>query len=235
MCFSVRYIWTEARALREKEVDQSATLRLIEKVGTHLEDFGNNKTKKATIWKEIGETLLNEGFQLRSPGGPTQCAQKYRNLERTYKDNFQYSQTTGKGASSPPEFYEELHTLLSSKHTVHPVSLLDTLNTDADGSVITLDDEPSTSKSGPPKKHRKTENMVTLMKEFKEEDRERQGQVMETMGKVLESITEQNQILKKNNGKREEVEKKQLEAIERMHNERLDVQKSMIEVLKNLK
>ena len=115
------------------------------------------------------------------------------------------------------------------------MSVLDTLNTDADGSVITLDNEPSTSKSGPPKKHRKTENMVTLMKEFKEEDRERQGQVMETMGKGLESITEQNQILKENNRKRAEVEKKQLEAIERMHNGRLDVQKSMIEVLKNLK
>ena len=91
--------------------------------------------------------------------------------------------------------------MLSSKHTVHPVSVLDTLNTDADDSVITLDDEPSTSKSGPPKKCKKTENMVTLMKEFKEENRERQGQVMETMGKVLQSITEQNQIFKENNRK----------------------------------
>ena len=90
---------------------------------------------------------------------------------RTYKDCIQYSQTTGEGAESAPEFYEKLNALLSSKHTVHPVSVLNTLNTDVDDSVITLEDEPSTSTSGSPKKQKKTESIVTFVKEYKEEER----------------------------------------------------------------
>ena len=89
---------------------------------------------------------------------------------RIYKDCIQYSQTTGEGGESAPEFYDKLHALLSSKHTVHPVSVLNTLNTDVDDSVITLEDEPSTSTSGSPKKRKKTESMVTLVKEDKEEE-----------------------------------------------------------------
>ena len=125
---SVSYIWSGDRSSAGKEADREATGRLIELLtdSKFSEMMKDNKTKKSKVWHQIAETLTNEGHMLEEEKGVIKVDQKYRNLERAYKDFVQYQNKTGMGKKPQPEFYDELHKLFGKKHTVNPPAIVDT-------------------------------------------------------------------------------------------------------------
>ena len=91
----------------------------------------DNTTRKKKVFAELAKVLQEAGFRLPSGAdGINKVDQKYRNLERCYKNFVQYTKLTGVEKKDAPEFYDQLHALFGTKHTVNPVSLCDSLDTE---------------------------------------------------------------------------------------------------------
>ena len=119
-------VWSNDKSESGRVRDEAATRMLLEILSKekYQELFKDSKTKKASVWNQVAADMIEAGFPLNtdSKSAGQKCDQKYRNLERQYKDFVQHSKTTGKGRREKPEFYDEIHALCGGKHTVKPVA-----------------------------------------------------------------------------------------------------------------
>ena len=68
--------------------------------------------------------LLHGLFQVDA----NKASQKWRNVQRDYKNFKTHVKATGGGRRDPPWFYDEVDEFLSQRHTVNPVAVVDTLS-----------------------------------------------------------------------------------------------------------
>lgn len=87
-----------------------ATIALIRIVGSERIQsmLLDRNTIKKTVWAQVAEELLQEGFDLGPDAGKT-CHQKWRNLKRAY-----IVYITKPGNKTPPPYMEELQKALET-------------------------------------------------------------------------------------------------------------------------
>lgn len=238
---SVSYIWSGDRSPEGKQADREATGRLIELLSESqfAEMLKDNKTKKSKVWHLIAQTLTDEGHVLEKDKGVVKVDQKYRNIERAYKDYVQYQSKTGRGKKPQPEFYEELHVLFGRKHTVNPPAVVDTNAQPlcAPQEVPQLEDrcKQYTTSETPTKKKPKKFELHELLQEMREEQRNNKEIInkhIEEMNTKLEEAREEERARRE---KAEREDKEQFEEIKKMHKERMEMQRALLSSLSALK
>ncbi|XP_038074046.1 uncharacterized protein LOC119742093 [Patiria miniata] len=225
-----KYVWTGNKSEAGRKQDRAATFQLLDIVGSdkYRQMFRDDKTRKASIWKQVVVEMKNAGIKLDDDNKTAahKCDQKYRNLERQYKDFVQYMNTTGKGKKSKPEYYEEMAALWGDKHTVRPVALVDTILPQ----VVTAPEEANMPESVRPKpsvaKKRKSKSseIVEILGKMQKEDHERQTKVIETVEKMSEAINQRHQ-------QQLQEDRAQFQEYVKMHNEKMEMQRRLIEAL----
>ena len=119
---------------------------------------------------------------------------------------------------------------LSTLFQVLPVSVLDTIpSTDASQSEL-----PNEAKKGTPRKRKNTE-VLNVLNEIREEEKERQAKVMSSMDHLMTSLDHHNDILKQANETRMQEDRRQLAAMQQMHREKMQMQEGLIDALKSSK
>ena len=173
------------------------------------------------------------------PVSGLKCDQKYRNLEQGYKDFIQYSKITGKGKKKPPDFYDDMHALLSNKHSIRPVALIDTLvpsqrheeskeNKLPSGTGryhAPSNEEVEHVAVGAKRNTKKRKAVIELIENLREENKVAQEELNKTLKKMMESMEKQHK-------EQQEHENKQLQETKKMHKEKMDVHKALVEALR---
>ncbi|XP_069699531.1 uncharacterized protein [Periplaneta americana] len=118
-----------------------ATIALIRIVGSERIQsmLLDRNTIKKTVWAQVAEELLQEGFDLGPDAGKA-CHQKWRNLRRAY-----IVYVTKPGNKTPPPYMEELQKALeTTRKLILPLKCNDErLDTRSDEPVSDNDADPS--------------------------------------------------------------------------------------------
>ncbi|KAJ9588232.1 hypothetical protein L9F63_018396 [Diploptera punctata] len=99
-----------------------ATIALIRKVGSERiqSKLLDRNTIKKSVWAQIAQELIEEGFDLGPDGGKA-CHQKWRNLKRAY-----IVYVTKPGNKNPPPYMEELQKALeTTRNLIKPLKCED--------------------------------------------------------------------------------------------------------------
>lgn len=128
--------------------DIEATREMLALVGSkrYQDMFNDQCTVKIRVWKRICEELMAKGYRIADSinEGGIKCHQKWRNLEKSYR-NYLISATDPNNTApkKPPPYFEALHEILKRKkkyanastyaHTVM-MSEQDIIDTEAQGS-----------------------------------------------------------------------------------------------------
>ena len=95
-------------------------------ISNRIQEKMTDKTiRRKDMWREIAAEMDSKGYNLGDVM-EDKLNNKYKNLERTYKDFLQHMKSTGERRKEPPMFYEKLHQLFGEKHKNLPVSVSDT-------------------------------------------------------------------------------------------------------------
>jgi len=107
--------------------------------------FNDQCTVKIRVWKRICEELMSKGYRIADSvnEGGIKCHQKWRNLEKSYR-NYLISSTDPNSSApkKPPPYFEALHDILKRKKkyanaaTYTQTVVLGDDMTDADSSVV---------------------------------------------------------------------------------------------------
>ena len=141
---SSEIIWANGRK-KPIPLDNAATELLLQLYGSEKYQalFNDKKSVKKHIWQGIAKKILDEGFNFGTDDVGvmgSKCDQKWRNLEKNYQEYIKRSFFTGKrGGIRQPAFYEEVHSIVGTRHANVPVRILD--------SAAPTEEEASTSTS----------------------------------------------------------------------------------------
>lgn len=100
--------------------DIEATREMLSLVASkkYQDMFNDQCTVKIRVWKRICEELMAKGFRISDSvnEGGIKCHQKWRNLEKSYR-NFLISSTDPNSTvpKKPPPYFEALHEILKKK------------------------------------------------------------------------------------------------------------------------
>ncbi|XP_035642579.1 uncharacterized protein LOC118393691 isoform X2 [Oncorhynchus keta] len=99
--------------------DREATQTLIEHYGSpEIQSLLNDRTTRTKqIFEIIASRMEAQGFLIseNSWQAGKRCFQKWRNMERTYKDYVLASKRTDAGRRKQPEFYDQFHALMGQR------------------------------------------------------------------------------------------------------------------------
>ncbi|KAJ8252030.1 hypothetical protein COCON_G00213420 [Conger conger] len=99
--------------------DREATQALIEHYGsTEIQRLLNDRTTKTKqIFEIIASRMEVQGFLVSESSWKAgeRCFQKWRNMERTYKDYVLARKKTDAGRRKQPEFFEQFHALMGQR------------------------------------------------------------------------------------------------------------------------
>ncbi|KAG7467961.1 hypothetical protein MATL_G00137770 [Megalops atlanticus] len=99
--------------------DREATQALIEHYGSpEIQSLLNDRTTRTKqIFKLIASRMEAQGFLIseNSWKAGERCFQKWRNLERTYKDYILARKKSNAGRRKQPEFFEQFHALMGQR------------------------------------------------------------------------------------------------------------------------
>ncbi|CAL1536570.1 unnamed protein product [Lymnaea stagnalis] len=114
-------VWMNIKTPEARMRDKIATQNLI-KIVTRPDTqakLADKSTKKKVVWQEIGEEMGRLGFIFENPGD--KCSQKWRNIERGYKDYVMRRSMPDTGTKREPELYNLLTQVLKGKHVYESV------------------------------------------------------------------------------------------------------------------
>ncbi|VVC33203.1 Hypothetical protein CINCED_3A023429 [Cinara cedri] len=100
--------------------DIEATREMLALVGSkrYQDMFNDQCTVKIRVWKRICEELMSKGYRIADSinEGGIKCHQKWRNLEKSYR-NYLISATdpSNTAPKKPPPYFEALHEILKRK------------------------------------------------------------------------------------------------------------------------
>lgn len=100
--------------------DIEATKEMLALVGSkkYQDMFNDQCTVKIRVWKRICEELMSKGYRIADSinEGGIKCHQKWRNLEKSYR-NYLISTTDPANTTpkKPPPYFEALHEILKRK------------------------------------------------------------------------------------------------------------------------
>ncbi|XP_030649655.1 uncharacterized protein LOC115829635 [Chanos chanos] len=99
--------------------DREATQALIEHYGSpEIQSLLSDRTTRTKqIFEIIAERMAAQGFLISDLSGKAgeRCFQKWRNMERTYKDYVLARKKTDAGRRKQPEFFEQFHALMGQR------------------------------------------------------------------------------------------------------------------------
>lgn len=99
--------------------DREATLALIEHYGSaDIQGLLNDRsTKTKQVFEIIAGLMAVQGFLISGDAWKAgeRCFQKWRNMERTYRDYVLAQRKTDAGRRKQPEFFEQFHALMGQR------------------------------------------------------------------------------------------------------------------------
>ena len=75
-------------------------------------------TSRKVLWREIAAEMKGKGYNL-GEGEEDKLNNKYKNLDRAYKDFILHKMSTCEKQKDPPRFYEKLHQLFGERYKHH--------------------------------------------------------------------------------------------------------------------
>ena len=235
-------IWNGKKSVKQKKIDDVATLEFIGYMKVYWSKFNDSLTAKKDVWKAIAGKML---FKYHLGTDPTEkCRLKWRNLWDAYKKYVQRCERTGSGldvVDGVPPFYDQLIEIVGSNQAVHPEYVSDTL-------CPTNQRKWSSEAFG----HRRTDDCGIETEENEEVDKENGKQLkrpesssraknssrLSKHGEILALLmrNEEKRDLEKQ-AKREERVKREEEKEKKKddrHNERLKVAQTLVDTMRML-
>lgn len=119
-------VWSSKRST---QVDHEATKFFLQLRSQYAEKFDDKKSVKNQLWALIAKTMNENGFFVgEKKEAVEKCRMKFANLQKSYLNYIRHINSTGTDKKDPPPYYEEMHSILSSKDKTNPINLQDTLD-----------------------------------------------------------------------------------------------------------
>ncbi|XP_050545381.1 uncharacterized protein LOC126907818 [Daktulosphaira vitifoliae] len=134
----------------QKDIEATREMLALVASKKYQDMFNDQCTVKIRVWKRICEELMNKGYRIADSvnEGGIKCHQKWRNLEKSYR-NYLISSTDPNSSApkKPPPYFEALHEILKKKKKyanaatyTQTVVVGEDMMTDGDGSGGHLND-----------------------------------------------------------------------------------------------
>lgn len=102
----------------QKDIEATREMLALVASKKYQDMFNDQCTVKIRVWKRICEELMAKGFRIADSvnEGGIKCHQKWRNLEKSYR-NYLISSTDPNSSApkKPPPYFEALHEILKKK------------------------------------------------------------------------------------------------------------------------
>lgn len=102
----------------QKDIEATREMLALVASKKYQDMFNDQCTVKIRVWKRICEELMNKGYRIADSvnEGGIKCHQKWRNLEKSYR-NYLISSTDPNSSApkKPPPYFEALHDILKRK------------------------------------------------------------------------------------------------------------------------
>ncbi|XP_050420811.1 uncharacterized protein LOC126833484 [Adelges cooleyi] len=102
----------------QKDIEATREMLALVASKKYQDMFNDQCTVKIRVWKRICEELMNKGYRIADSvnEGGIKCHQKWRNLEKSYR-NYLISSTdlNSSAPKKPPPYFEALHEILKKK------------------------------------------------------------------------------------------------------------------------
>jgi hypothetical protein len=107
-------LWSGKRSRVRKELDNRASVVLLDIIKERWEAVTDKKVSRAILFTSIAREMRARGIKIsRKPEKVwSKVYDRWNNIKRSYTNFSDSLSETGKGASAPPPFYEELQELM---------------------------------------------------------------------------------------------------------------------------
>ncbi|XP_031329470.1 uncharacterized protein LOC116160417 [Photinus pyralis] len=121
-------IWKSARNQTQADINAIITFLTLRSSDKYDRLFNDKKTVKLKVWQMLAEAMNQEGFHVgNGKEAAERCRQKYHNLMKSYLQLTKNSKTGTEGGKPLPPYFDLMHKLYGTKHSVNPTYTVDSL------------------------------------------------------------------------------------------------------------